>query len=655
MRALLIPLTLLVIGPTLLAQEIKPGDKVTVIKWDAELKSEKTVVGTSELGQNYVVSKVNGDWLWIASRKGYLNRADVVPYDSAIDHFTKQIRKDPESNVGYHDRAVVWVNRGEFDSAIGDYNEAIRLHPSGGASIIGRGLAWSSKREFDNAIADFTKAIRLEPKLASGYANRGDTWHDRQDYAKAIDDFSEVIRLEPKHASAFYARGHALSHQQEYDRAILDFTEAIRLNPDLVDAYVERGDSWWLTQQYERAIADRKEALRLNPQSITAYNSIAWELATCPDEKNRNGKIAIVYATKACELSNWKDSSKIDTLAAAYAEAGDFENAVKRQSEAMRLASEAAKADYQSRLTLYESQNAYRDRTPIQVQILKLNRQGDVALRGKYYSQARTWFEEAIKLDAKNAHALTALAESHFLEGRYEDTLTACVRALEFGDESGALRHLRGNALAKLNRPKEAISDYSRGLELSPDLRVCYADRALQFDKIGELDFAIVDYTVALHFAKNDQERAEILHRRGTVWLKRGDEATAVADYAQSARLKPGHGELWRTAAWILATSLNDEVRNAHLAVTYARNDFNNSATPSATQFDTLAAAYAESGEFTFAAVLEGKAIAKLDTEQQAALKPAFESRLELYKANKPYRETRPEYETKVEPNVAQQ
>ncbi len=112
---------------------------------------------------------------------------------------------------------------------------------------------------------------------------------------------------------------------------------------------------------YEAARAQFAEAIRLQPGEPEAYNASALIMAACPEAKFRDGKGAVQFATRACELTEWKNPIILDTLAAAQAEAGDFDAAVKSQEKAIELLTDARqKNEYRSRLVLYRAKKTYR-------------------------------------------------------------------------------------------------------------------------------------------------------------------------------------------------------------------------------------------------------------------------------------------------------
>jgi len=120
---------------------------------------------------------------------------------------------------------------------------------------------------------------------------------------------------------------------------------------------VELGDMG----EHDKAIEAFKEAIRLDPLFPDPLNQLAWIYATCSDADFRNGKQAVVYATKACELSEWTDALIIDTLAAALAEDGDFEKAIEWQEKALLLAPEDQRSACEAQLNLYKAGKPYRE------------------------------------------------------------------------------------------------------------------------------------------------------------------------------------------------------------------------------------------------------------------------------------------------------
>ena len=303
------------------------GRYVMTIKWNTEARVDQKVVRKLELGEVYQVTKVEGQRLWFnKSVDGWVRVEDVVLYEKAIDHFNRLVQQDP-SATNFHDRGVAWTAKGEPENAIGDFNEAIRRQPSA-AAYNNRGLAWQDKGDYDRAMADYNAAIGIDSKYALAYNNRGVIWQNKGDYDKAIADYNEAIRIDPKYTLA----------------------------------YNNRGLVWQIKGDYDKAIADHNEAIRIDPKNALAYNNLAWVFATVSSVTRRDGPQAVELATKACELTDWRNDQFIGTLSAAYAETGQFSQAIDYLNKAVAMNPYSFVEVRGQMLSLFKSGKPYRMR-----------------------------------------------------------------------------------------------------------------------------------------------------------------------------------------------------------------------------------------------------------------------------------------------------
>jgi tetratricopeptide (TPR) repeat protein len=290
----------------------------------------------------------------------YLSKND---YDKAVADFTEAIQLDHKNFYYYSGRGQAYYGKNAYDKALVNFDESIRLYAKDPDIFVWRGNVHLAKRVYDQAISDYDEALRLDPKYAAAYHNRGMAYANKNQYDKAIADYGEALLLSPKDASAHENRGHAYAAKKDYDKAIADYNESLRLDPQAIDVHNHRGIAFQNKKQYDKAIADFKEALRLDAKNVQACNNLAWLFATCPNQQQRSGKKAIEYATKACDWTKWKDAPSLDTLAAAYAENGQFDEAVKYQGQALEdpAFSKEWGEPARRRLELYKNKKPYRD------------------------------------------------------------------------------------------------------------------------------------------------------------------------------------------------------------------------------------------------------------------------------------------------------
>jgi tetratricopeptide (TPR) repeat protein len=267
----------------------------------------------------------------------------------------------------YTEQASAAQQRGETNQAaqldgraLADFEAAIQLDGARWKSWHNRGVSHAIAGKYEDAIRDFSKAIELNATYANAWFNRGEIRFDLDQITEALRDYTEAIRLNPKDAGAYTSRGHAHFRLERYDEALADYDQAIQLAPRDAVALANRGDAYQSLAQWQQAAADLKRAIDLGPDSSRVLQSAAWLMATCPDAAIRNAKLAVEAAEKSVELAAHPDARHLDTLAAAYANAGRFKEAAAKIKDALRLVSGEEAAPLQRRLELYQQQQPYR-------------------------------------------------------------------------------------------------------------------------------------------------------------------------------------------------------------------------------------------------------------------------------------------------------
>lgn len=175
------------------------------------------------------------------------------------------------------------------------------------------------------------------------YDNYGNDLLNKQQYAQSRKYFDAAIRIEPSRWTAYYNRAVAFRKEKNWKAAINDLNEVIRLQPAFFMASWERAIIYQTTGNYTAALKDLNVLTKVTFQTGNPYGmalALNWRAslrATCPDAAFRDGKAAVADGKRACDMVKWKYADYIDTLAAACAESGDFDSAVRYEQQAIDL------------------------------------------------------------------------------------------------------------------------------------------------------------------------------------------------------------------------------------------------------------------------------------------------------------------------------
>jgi tetratricopeptide (TPR) repeat protein len=290
--------------------------------------------------------------------------AEKGQYQAAIAEWRKALEISPEDAKAHNNFGTVLWRKGAFEEAIAHYRKALEVKPGYAEARNNLAVALVQQGRLDEAIAQFQKALELKGESAELHSNLGRVLADKGKLDAAIEHWRKAVQLKPNYAEAHNDLGTGLFQKGRLEEAIAHWQKAVQVNPVFAPARFSLGDALYSRGKIPEALGHWREGLRVEPDRPPVLRRMAWVLATWPEASVRNGMEAVALAERALRLSGGREPAILDTLAAAYAEAGRFPEAVETARRALALATqqnqqplaEALKA----RIGLYEGKSAFR-------------------------------------------------------------------------------------------------------------------------------------------------------------------------------------------------------------------------------------------------------------------------------------------------------
>lgn len=290
---------------------------------------------------------------------------------SIVEFCERGLRGTPDEKQSSSLRRLsAWAHnrRGELladadraDDALGDFQSAISLDPTCSLAIHNRAVTFAQQNQFDAALRDFNRVIELNPGLAVAYRNRAELLAALGRMVEAIGDYNTALENLPNDAQLYRDRAYAYQQLGEFSKAVTDFNRALEIAPDDPDAMTQRGNLSAEHGDYDQALTDFQQALVKDPNWAEAHRSLAWLAATCPNPDFQNPHEAIAAAERAAKLAPANDYLILDTLAAAHASAGQFDQAGDLQQQALACAPPEIATAMKRRLSLYRNGQVFRN------------------------------------------------------------------------------------------------------------------------------------------------------------------------------------------------------------------------------------------------------------------------------------------------------
>ncbi len=257
--------------------------------------------------------------------------------DEAIIQYQKALALWPESANAHTSLGNALLRKGWMDEAIIQYQKALVLQPESADARERFGDALFQKGRMDEAIIQYQKALEIKPDFAEAHNNLGYCLLQIGRVDEAITQFQKALEIKPDYAEAHNNLGGGLLLIGRVDKAITHFQRSLEIRQNY-SAYYNLGCAFRRKGMAAEAMACFQKAIELQHQFIPALKNLAWMLATWPEVSVRNGGKAVALAEQANRFSKDKDPLVLRTLAAAYAEAGRFPEAVATAKQALALA-----------------------------------------------------------------------------------------------------------------------------------------------------------------------------------------------------------------------------------------------------------------------------------------------------------------------------
>jgi HemY protein len=245
------------------------------------------------------------------------------------------------------------------------FARALEIAPQNAEAHLAMGKAWFMAGQWPRAHRYLVRTIKLDPTADEAYFHLGLILRNKNNLREAEAMLLKALEYQPNNTNVLNNLGVILLEQGRFSEAVASLHGALEIYPENINARYNLGMSLWASGNSKEAVSQYRRVLEVKPKWSVAANSLAWILATDPDHNVRNGDEAVRWAKVAVEEDQGRNPEYLDTLAAAYAESGRFQEALYTAEHALSRAQQAGDKeliqDIAKRRRLYQSGRAFRN------------------------------------------------------------------------------------------------------------------------------------------------------------------------------------------------------------------------------------------------------------------------------------------------------
>ncbi|HEY1661143.1 MAG TPA: tetratricopeptide repeat protein [Verrucomicrobiae bacterium] len=294
---------------------------------------------------------------------GALTWENAGVYKNSETLWTTTLDKNPDCFIGHNDLGFVMLERGETTNALPHFRRAVELQPDDEASQKNLGSALLQEGNVDDAITQFQIALNLRTNDVGAMNNLALAYSRQGKMSDALAEYEKALAIQPDDAGVHHNYGMALFRLGRVDEAMAHYQKAMATQPNDPELHNDVANVLSKRGQDAAAIKEWEKAVSLRTNYFAAENNLAWALATDPDASLRNGTNAVQLAEDANRIAHAQNPLVLHTLAAAYAEEGQFSNAVTTAGQALEQAAVqhnvSLAAAIEAQLKFYEANQPY--------------------------------------------------------------------------------------------------------------------------------------------------------------------------------------------------------------------------------------------------------------------------------------------------------
>lgn len=281
--------------------------------------------------------------------------------DEAIKRLGIAIELAPENPSGYAQRSRIYYLEGKYDLAVKDSAQAIKMAPRNSAVQLLHAKNLQMDGQTKEALRVVTMMLVVNPKMASAIELRASLLAEEERYDEAIAEVKKALDRDPENMQLIGTLASLYAANKEAEKAIDMFGRLIAADLKIAPVYRGRADAYLSLGRQAEALADYQKALELDPEDAGILNNLAWLMSTSPHDSLRDGKKAVELATESCRITEYKKAYILSTLAAAHAEAGDFDKAIEWAEKAVELSGESISEQVKAELESYRRNEPWRE------------------------------------------------------------------------------------------------------------------------------------------------------------------------------------------------------------------------------------------------------------------------------------------------------